>query len=40
MYVQEPPEISRRGSMGRHLNGKYVTKRGGNINLHNLVKYK
>ena len=24
-YVQEPLEISRRGSMGRHLNEKYVS---------------
>jgi hypothetical protein len=24
-YVQEPLEIGSRGSMGRHLNGKYVS---------------
>ena len=24
-YVQDPLEIGRRGSMGRHLNGKYVS---------------
>jgi hypothetical protein len=24
-YIQEPLEIGRRGSMGRHLNGKYVS---------------
>jgi hypothetical protein len=24
-YVQDPLEIGRRGSMGRHLNGKYIS---------------